>query len=155
MTFATCDRMLAETSCRYPNLQGRRVLVAEDDYLIAWDLTESLQEQGAQVIGPTTSVEATLQALAGEAAPDIALLDVSLENRESVFAVADALRTRGIPFVFYTGYRCADVDTRFGDVIHCEKPMEGAAVTAVLDAELASHSHRWETGAGVDKIHSA
>lgn len=131
--------MIADTCSRCPNLQGRRVLVVEDDCLIAWDVTESLQEQGAQVVGPTTSVEATLQALAGEAAPDIALLDVSLDNRESVFAVVDELRTRGIPFVFYTGYRCADVDDRCGDVIHCEKPMDGASLTAVLDAELASH----------------
>jgi CheY-like chemotaxis protein len=132
--------MIAETASRPPRLHGRRVLIVEDEYLIAWDVAESLQEHGALVVGPTTSVSDALKALACEAAPDIALLDVSLENHESVFAVADELRARRIPFVFYTGYRFRDVAGRFGDVIHCEKPMDGAALSAVLLAALTSHA---------------
>jgi DNA-binding response OmpR family regulator len=132
--------MSVETTSRSPGLHGRRVLIVEDECLIAWDLAESLQEHGARVVGPTTSVDAALKALDCEAAPDIALLDVSLDNHESVFAVADELRARRIPFVFYTGYRFRDVAGRFGDVIHCEKPMDGAELSAVLLAALASHA---------------
>ena len=128
--------MTADAAIRHSNLQGRRVLIVEDEFLIAMDLAESLAEEGAQVVGPTSSVEAALQVLACEAAPDIALLDVSLDNHESAFAVADELQTRGIPFVFYTGYRFADVENRFGDVAHCEKPMDGATLTAALSAAL-------------------
>jgi CheY-like chemotaxis protein len=128
--------MTANAAIPHSNLHGRRVLIVEDEFLIAMDLAESLVEEGAQVVGPTSSVEAALQVLAHEAAPDIALLDVSLDNHESAFAVADELRTRGIPFVFYTGYRFADVENRFGDVAHCEKPMDGATLTAALSAAL-------------------
>jgi DNA-binding response OmpR family regulator len=132
--------MIADNASHLPHLHGRRVLIVEDECLIAWDLAESLQEHGARVIGPTTSVDAALKALECEAAPDIALLDVSLDDHESVFAVADELRARRIPFVFYTGYRFRDVAGRFGDVIHCEKPMDGAALSAVLLAVLASQA---------------
>lgn len=123
---------------RCSNLQGRRVLIIEDEHLIAWDLAEVLTEQGAEVIGPKTSVHDALMALACEQAPDVALLDVSLDNHESAFAVAEELQARRIPFIFYTGYRFADVDSRFTDVTHCEKPMEGAALAAALEEAMQS-----------------
>lgn len=131
---------------RCSNLRGRRVLIVEDEYLIAWDLTEVLSDEGAEVIGPKTSVDAALKALACEQAPDVALLDVSLDNHESAFAVAEELQSRNIPFVFYTGYRFAEVDSRFNDVIHCEKPMDGAALaTALEEAMLSARPSRQTT----------
>lgn len=114
------------------------MLIIEDEHLIAWDLTEVLTERGAEVMGPKTSVDAALEALACEQAPDVALLDVSLDNRESAFAVAEELQARGIPFVFYTGYRFADVDSRFNDVPHCEKPMDGAVLAAALEEAMGA-----------------
>jgi DNA-binding NtrC family response regulator len=124
--------MISDVNHRCTDLQGRRVLIVEDEYLIAWDLTEALTEVGAEVIGPMTTVHDALKALACEDAPDVALLDVSLDNHESALAIAEELQTRRIPFIFYTGYRFADVDSRFNDVTHCEKPMEGAALAAAL-----------------------
>lgn len=121
---------------RCSNLQGRRVLIVEDEHLIALDLTEVLTNEGAEVMGPKTSVDAALKALACEQTPDVALLDVSLDNHESAFAVAEELQSRRIPFVFYTGYRFADVDSRFNDVPHCEKPMDAADLATALEEAM-------------------
>lgn len=123
---------------RFSNLRGRRVLIIEDEHLIAWDLAEVLTEKGAQVIGPKTSVDAALKALASGHPPDVALLDVSLDNHESAFAVAEELQARRIPFIFYTGYRFTDVDSRFNDVTHCEKPMDAAMLTTALEEAMQS-----------------
>ena len=127
---------------RCSRLQGCRVLIVEDEHLIAWDLAEALTEEGAEVMGPKTSVDAALKALECEQAPDVALLDVSLDNHESAFAVAEELQSRRIPFVFYTGYRFTDVDNRFNDVTLCEKPMEGAALAIALRHALRSARRR-------------
>jgi CheY-like chemotaxis protein len=122
------------------SLQGCRVLVVEDEPLIAWDLTEVLREQGAEIIGPSGDVEGALRLLATAPIVDVALLDVSLDNHESVFAVAEELRSRDIPFVFCTGYTAADVTQRFGEVPHCEKPTDGAALHSALSAAMTAIS---------------
>jgi CheY-like chemotaxis protein len=119
------------------SLQGCRVLVVEDEPLIAWDLAEVLREQGAEIVGPSGNVEGALRLLATAPVVDVALLDVSLDNHESVFAVAEELRSRDIPFVFCTGYT-ADVTQRFGEVPHCEKPTDGAALHSALSAAMTA-----------------
>lgn len=118
------------------------MLIVEDEQLIAWDLSEVLREVGAVVMEPKESVAAALYALAHEAAPDVALLDVSLVDREPVFAVADQLQARHIPFVFYTGYPNGLVLDRFDDVTCCEKPMESACLAAALDDAMTGSLRR-------------
>jgi CheY-like chemotaxis protein len=120
------------------DLQGCRVLLVEDEPLIAWDLAEALREQGAEIIGPSGDVEGALRLLATAPAVDVALLDVSLDNHESVFAVAEALRSRDIPFVFCTGYTAADMTQRFREVPCCEKPTDGAALGSALNAAMTA-----------------
>jgi CheY-like chemotaxis protein len=85
------------------SLRGHHVLLAEDDLLIAADLQEALEEEGAVVLGPFGSVEAALRC--AETAPRIdgGVLDIDLMG-EAVFPVARALRERGVPFVFATGH---------------------------------------------------
>ncbi|HEU4906824.1 MAG TPA: response regulator [Solirubrobacterales bacterium] len=83
-------------------LRGRRVLVIEDDMLIAMEFESLLQRQGCAVVGPASTVDRAL-ALLDHDQPDAALLDLNL-NGESASAVAVALRTRGVPFVLVTGY---------------------------------------------------
>src|SRR5947209_14372115 len=81
-------------------LRGRRFLVVEDEYVIAADLTASLEALGAEVAGPAPSVAAALTLLESEGDRlDGAVLDVNL-GKERVYPVADVLRGRGIPFVF-------------------------------------------------------
>lgn len=113
-----------------PLLAHKRVLVVEDDYLVAMDLVRALQRAGAEVIGPAPAVEAALNALA-QAAPDGAILDINLGG-EMAFPVADALTERGVPFVFATGYDSQVIPPRFTHIKRCEKPMASEQICAAL-----------------------
>jgi CheY-like chemotaxis protein len=84
------------------SLRGRRVLVIEDEMLVAMEFESLLQRQGCAVVGPASTVDRAL-ALLDHDQPDAALLDLNL-NGEPASAVAVALRTRGVPFVLVTGY---------------------------------------------------
>ena len=112
-------------------LEGRNVLVVEDEYFIADDMRRVFEENGATVIGPVGSVEDAL-AILSEAPPiDGAVLDINLRE-VMVFPVADALRARGVPFVFATGYEENAVPSRLRDAIHCEKPIDPARLAKAL-----------------------
>ncbi len=83
-------------------LAGLRVLVVEDMLLVAEMIADLLTGLGVEVVGPVGRLAPALAA-AGESRLDGALLDVNLGG-ESSWPVAAALRGRGIPFVFLTGY---------------------------------------------------
>jgi CheY-like chemotaxis protein len=83
-------------------LADLRILVVEDDVLIALDVERVLLQEGCTVAGPAGTVERALQEIAAGGI-DAGLLDVSL-GREKVFPVADALAAAGIPFVLVTGH---------------------------------------------------
>ena len=127
---------------RIPNaraLQGRRVLVVEDEVFVSLDVAFTLEVAGAEVVG-ATSVRAALAALAETDATgppfDIALLDLVLGTR-STEPVADALRGRGIPFVIYTGNAVSrgDLIRRLGAPV-VSKPILPEMVAAVLATHL-------------------
>ena len=82
--------------------QGKRILVVEDEALIADMVVDMLAELGASVIGPAGTVSAGC-ALAESNAIDAAILDVNI-RADRVDPVAAILRQRGIPLVFATGY---------------------------------------------------
>lgn len=82
-------------------LSGRRVLIVEDEYLIAHDMEYSLQQAGAEVVGPIPDAQQAL-ALIKTSKLDAAILDVNL-RKEEVYSVADKLSARGIPYLFATG----------------------------------------------------
>ena len=79
-----------------------RVLVVEDEAMVAMMLEDMLDDLGCAVVGPAASLQKGLE-LARSAAVDAAVLDVNLAG-EKVFPIADVLTERGIPFVFATGY---------------------------------------------------
>lgn len=85
------------------SLRGRHVLIVEDEYLLADDLSDALSDVGAKVVGPAGSIEQATALILSREPIDVAILDVNLRG-EMVFPVADALRQRGIPFAFATGY---------------------------------------------------
>ncbi|MDP8921195.1 MAG: response regulator [Pseudomonadota bacterium] len=105
------------------SLQGRRVLVVEDEYMLAQELREGLERQGAEVIGPVPTVAEAMELLRQGPAPDIAILDINLQG-EMVYPVADALRAQGIPFLFATGYEPWAIPEAYKDVPRAEKPVE-------------------------------
>jgi len=83
-------------------LSGRRVLVVEDEMIVAWLLEDMLAKLGYQAVGPAARVDQAL-AMINEEAIDAAVLDVNL-NGQTSYPVADALTVRDVPFVFSTGY---------------------------------------------------
>ena len=83
-------------------LSGRRVLVVEDETMVAWLLEDMLADLGCAVVGPAAHVNQALAMLDAEAI-DAAVLDVNLNGQNS-YPVAAALAARGVPFVFSTGY---------------------------------------------------
>ena len=83
-------------------LQGRRVLIVEDETLIAMDLEDLLGRHGCTVLGPVPDVGRALALLEREL-PDGALLDLNLDGHPAI-PIAEALSARGVPFVVVTGY---------------------------------------------------
>lgn len=109
-----------------PCFAARRVLIAEDELLIAVDLAEAFEREGAKVVGPVSSVEKALSLLEKEGAIDFGVLDLDLGG-ELVYPLADELVQRNIPFMFTTGYDAGAIPPRFEDVIRLEKPATGEA----------------------------
>lgn len=112
-------------------MSGRRILIVEDEYIIAADLAQSLEELGVTVIGPAGSVADALTLMAGEPAIDAAVLDVTL-GAEKITPVADALRARGVPFIFATGYDAWIIPSAYADAPRFKKPVDTRALAQVL-----------------------
>ena len=103
-------------------IAARRVMIVEDEALVALVLADHLTEFGLSVVGPCASVaEATAALEANDL--DAAILDVNL-GKELVYPVAELLSDRGIPFVFVTGYGPESIDNRFAHAAVLEKPVE-------------------------------
>ncbi|MGO9546985.1 MAG: response regulator [Rhodomicrobium sp.] len=83
-------------------LAGARVLIAEDDPILAFDMMSFLRAAGAGISGPAANLKRALT-LAGDEALTCGILDVSL-GREFSFPAAQVLRERSVGIVFYTGY---------------------------------------------------
>ena len=107
-----------------------RVLVVEDEPLIAMLVEDWLTELECQTVGPAATAQAALALI--DAAPiDGAILDVSLDGHDS-FAVAAALHERAIPFAFATGHAADRIDDRFKGAPRLAKPYDFARVKGVL-----------------------
>lgn len=84
------------------DIAGLRVLIAEDEVLIAHDLEEELQAAGCHVVANCQDVDDVLAVL-DQVRPDVSVLDMNLRGQK-VYPVADRLQSLGIPFLFATGY---------------------------------------------------
>lgn len=100
---------------RAPSLAGVRVLIVEDELLLAMDYEEMLRREGFMVLGPVGR-QARALALLERELPDVAILDVNLAGERST-AVAEALVANQVPFVVVTGY---------GERTLCEPVLRGA-----------------------------
>lgn len=105
-----------------PDLGGRRVLVVEDEYYIASDIARALRAAGAEVLGPFSGEEAARAALEAQR-PDAVIVDINLGHGPS-FSLAASLRSRGIPFLFVTGYDEDEIPAEFRDVERLQKPVQ-------------------------------
>jgi len=116
------------------DLKGRRILIVEDAVLLALELETGLQEAGAEVIGPAAELEEAMALL--DQPLDAAVLDANL-NGQSVTPVAEVLASRGVPFVFATGYGGAAGAPAGFDAPVIRKPYDVTQVAAAV-AELLS-----------------
>jgi CheY-like chemotaxis protein len=121
----------------FAELAGRRVLIVEDQWLIAMALAEELEAKGGISIGPEASVAAALEAIA-LSRPDAAILDVGL-GETSCFPVADALAAKAVPFIFTTGYAPDELPAEYAKVPVRSKPAAAHEVLVTLCAQIARH----------------
>lgn len=85
-------------------LDGHRVLIVEDEYLIADEMRQWLRQAGADIVGPVPDVEQALDLIDGSgSAVDAAVLDVNLGQGETAYPIADRLKEVGVPYLFATG----------------------------------------------------
>lgn len=117
-------------------LEGRRILIVEDDYLVGETLSEFLSSAGATVTGVIGWVE---EAVAFASNPlhafDTAILDLNLHGTYS-YPVADILIARDIGFVFATGYGPGTVSPPYDRYPRCTKPFSRAALIDALQLAM-------------------
>jgi CheY-like chemotaxis protein len=109
-----------EMSVNSGNMAGRRILVVEDEALLAILIEETLQDQGCIIIGPTGKLSTALQ-MASDETLDAAVLDVTIRGGK-VYPVAEQLAARGIPFVLASGYGRWALPEALRDRPHLAKP---------------------------------
>jgi CheY-like chemotaxis protein len=118
----------------------QRVLVAEDDYVVAQQMAHELRALGARIIGPASTPDAALQ-LACEHRLDAAVLDINLRGG-AVYPVADLLSRNGVPFLFATAYDLRAIPERYAEVRVYDKAAEvltlAEALSLVLEPKLQS-----------------
>ncbi len=100
----------------------KRILIVEDEFLVAMLLEDLLTEMGHKVVECITRVDEAVK-YANQADVDFAILDINLGGVKS-FPVAEILRRRGIPFVFASGYGSDGLTNAFEDELVLQKPYE-------------------------------
>lgn len=118
-------------------LNGMRVLIVEDSFLIAEDIADVLRSRGCEVCGPHARIARALPSARGESL-DGALLDVRL-GEELCFPIAEVLEGRGVPFLFLSGYGGVEVlPSRFRRRPFVAKPFHEAELLALMCAGFAA-----------------
>lgn len=109
-----------------------RVLIVEDEYLVAMLVEEMLESLGYEVAQVAATLEAAMNA-ATHASFDVAILDINLNGSQSA-PIAEVLTTRNIPFIFATGYGPAGLDSRYAHAPTLQKPFYEEDLKRVLQA---------------------
>jgi DNA-binding LytR/AlgR family response regulator len=113
-------------------LAGCRILIAENEYILAYELVRVLRKHGATIIGPVATVTKAEEQVE-QGSFDVAALDINMQD-EMIYAVAGELRRRKVPFLFVTGYDGWAVPATFADVPVLEKPCNHAALVCHIEA---------------------
>ena len=111
-------------------LTGKRLLIIEDEPLVAMDMSTQLANAGAEIVGPAGITSAALQMIADERF-DAALLDANLGG-EPVDDIAAALTRKNVPFAFVSGYGRESLPTSFATAELMSKPFDPARLLAVV-----------------------
>jgi PAS domain S-box-containing protein len=106
------------------------LLLVEDETLVGMMMKDTLVELGFHVIGPLDKIDEAIAELDRQSF-QAAVLDVNLRG-EMIYSLADEIVSRGIPFVFVTGYGSEAIEPRFADIPVLQKPVDQAALRSVL-----------------------
>ena len=124
------------TSERMTSLSGARVLIVEDEYYLADDLSRALTDAGAEVVGPVATLDEAVQRVADDGF-DCAVVDMNLRG-DFLFDFAEKLKSTGKPFVIATGYNQASLPGCLLEVPRIEKPFAPHDVVDLLIRSRAS-----------------
>ena len=114
--------------------EGCRILIVEDEFLIALFLQETLEDEGCRIVGPVGRVDEAVL-IARQGGIDAAVLDASLAG-EPVTAVADALEAGNVPFVFHSGYGPEHLPQRHRHRPLLRKPCRPSDVVGALSGAI-------------------
>ena len=122
-------------------LSNCKVLVVEDEMMIAMLIEDMLDEFGCKLVGPATNVPRALE-LIGKEKVDVAVLDLNLDGKDT-YAIADALLQKNVPFIFATGYGSTGMIPEYRDRSVLQKPfqakdLETALAEALADSNVAA-----------------
>jgi PAS domain S-box-containing protein len=138
-------QQVRDAPVRQQRFAGKRILVVEDQHLIAEQVEEVLLGAGCNVVGPVPTITRASR-LVVEEELDAAVLDINL-NGEMIWPVAEALQSRGTPFLFLTGYaEAVELPAGLGKVLRIGKPFEPEQLVCSLAAILEQQS----SGAAAD-----
>ncbi len=111
-----------------------RILIVEDEMLVAMLIEDTVLDLGHQVIGPAMRLETAMSVAASEDI-DFAILDINLAGKQS-FPVADQLTERGIPFMFASGYGAAGLADPYREAAILQKPFSPEQIASALSRRL-------------------
>ena len=114
---------------------GCKIMVVEDEFVIADDLAALLRGAGAEVIGHVASLPEAMRLAAQTGRIDAAVLNIDL-NGVTVFPLADELIARGVRFMFLTGYGRDNIPAEYAAIHCCKKPTGPATVIDEMKALL-------------------
>ena len=120
------------------DLGNRRILVVEDEPMLAFDITLQIQEHNGVVIGPVATLHEGIRALHRQR-PDACILNIRL-GAEMVYPLADELLDQRIPFIFASSELRADIPDRFNGVPLHAKPIEMIKAAAGLITHVTTRS---------------
>ena len=116
------------------------MLVVEDEFIIALDLSETVQDLGYEIEGPFADNAMAFLAIE-DAMPDCAILDVFTGDGE-IYPLADKLAAAGVPIVFHSGHVTpAEVHARYPDAVACSKPCPPDRLIGALQEAVAKAPH--------------
>ncbi|MBV9563093.1 MAG: response regulator [Bradyrhizobium sp.] len=107
---------------REPSLAGRRVLIVEDEFLVAALIEDILLDNGCEVVAMVSRLDQALEK-AQSLSIDVAIVDVNLNGEHSI-PVAETLARRGVPFVLATGYGASGLPKSFPRAPVLPKPFQ-------------------------------
>jgi DNA-binding response OmpR family regulator len=117
-------------------LSDYKIMIVEDEFLIAEDVAALVRDAGGQVIGPAVSLPEGMRLAADTETIDAAVLNIDLDG-VAVFPLADELQARGVRIMFLTGFAQSSIPDDYAAVPCCRKPTAPACVIVELKLLLA------------------